>query len=180
LQSSVTNVSPGSSPIVPRVLGLDPGSQITGVGIVEQQGTKLVWIAHEAIRLPKGELGERLRVLYERLLEIILQYRPTVMAIEKVFIAKNPHSALVLGHARGVAMLAAVNNGLDVQELAATEIKKSIVGRGRAEKKQVQHMVRVLLSLRESPQEDASDALAAAICQLHMMQMQRAIRGALK
>jgi len=161
-------------------LGLDPGSQITGVGIVEQQGTKLVWIAHEAIRLPKGELGERLRVLYERLLEIILQYRPTVMAIEKVFIAKNPHSALVLGHARGVAMLAAVNNGLDVQELAATEIKKSIVGRGRAEKKQVQHMVRVLLSLRESPQEDASDALAAAICQLHMMQMQRAIRGALK
>ncbi|HAY45869.1 MAG TPA: crossover junction endodeoxyribonuclease RuvC [Gammaproteobacteria bacterium] len=166
--------------MVPRVLGLDPGSQITGVGIVEQQGTKLVWIAHEAIRLPKGELGERLRVLYERLLEIILQYRPTVMAIEKVFIAKNPHSALVLGHARGVAMLAAVNNGLDVQELAATEIKKSIVGRGRAEKKQVQHMVRVLLSLRESPQEDASDALAAAICQLHMMQMQRAIRGALK
>ena len=180
MQSSVPNSSSGSSPIVPRVLGLDPGSQITGVGIVEQHGSKLVWIAHEAIRLPKGELGERLRVLYERLLEIISQYRPTVMAIEKVFIAKNPHSALVLGHARGVAMLAAVNNGLDVQELAATEIKKSIVGRGRAEKKQVQHMVRVLLSLRDSPQEDAADALAAAICQLHMMQMQRAIRGALK
>jgi crossover junction endodeoxyribonuclease RuvC len=179
LQNTVPKSTSGSSPIVPRVLGLDPGSQITGVGIVEQQGSNLVWIAHESIRLPKGELGERLRVLYERLLEIILQYHPTVMAIEKVFIAKNPHSALVLGHARGVAMLAAVNNGLDVQELAATEIKKSIVGRGRAEKKQVQHMVRVLLSLRESPQEDASDALAAAICQLHMMQMQRAIRGAL-
>ena len=179
MQNTVPKSTSGSSPIVPRVLGLDPGSQITGVGIVEQQGSNLVWIAHESIRLPKGELGERLRVLYERLLEIILQYHPTVMAIEKVFIAKNPHSALVLGHARGVAMLAAVNNGLDVQELAATEIKKSIVGRGRAEKKQVQHMVRVLLSLRESPQEDASDALAAAICQLHMMQMQRAIRGAL-
>jgi crossover junction endodeoxyribonuclease RuvC len=161
-------------------MGLDPGSQITGVGIVEQHGSKLVWIAHEAIRLPKGDLGERLRVLYQQLLEIILQYRPTVMAIEKVFIAKNPHSALVLGHTRGVAMLAAVNNGLDVQELAATEIKKSIVGRGRADKKQVQHMVRVLLSLRESPQEDASDALAAAICQLHLMQMQRAIRESIQ
>jgi crossover junction endodeoxyribonuclease RuvC len=168
-----------SSPIVPRVLGLDPGSQTTGVGIVEQHGTQLVWIAHEAIRLPKGDLGERLHVLYKRLVEFIVQYHPTVMAIEKVFLAKNPQSALVLGHARGVAMLAAVNNGLEVQELAATEIKKSIVGRGRADKKQVQHMVRVLLSLRENPQEDAADALAAAICQLHMMQMQRTIQGAL-
>ena len=168
-----------SSPLVPRVLGLDPGSQTTGVGIVEQHGTRLVWVAHEAIRLPKGDLGERLRVLYKRLVEFILQYHPTVMAIEKVFLAKNPQSALVLGHARGVAMLAAVNNGLDVQELAATEIKKSIVGRGRADKKQVQHMVRVLLSLRENPQEDAADALAAAICQLHMMQMRRTIQGAL-
>jgi len=98
--------------------------------------------------------------------------------IERVFIAKNPQSALVLGHARGAAMLAAVNNELPITEYSATEIKKTVVGRGRADKTQVQHMMRVLLNLRVAPPEDASDALAAAVCHAHQQQINNALKNA--
>ena len=154
-----------------RILGIDPGSRITGVGVIDSQGSELKHLYSESLVLPKGELATRLKALYASLQSVIAQTKPDVVAIEKVFIAKNPQSALVLGHARGAAVLAAVNNNLPVVEYSATEIKKTVVGKGRAQKEQVQHMMRVLLQLRVNPQEDASDALAAAVCHAHHRQI---------
>lgn len=153
------------------ILGIDPGSRITGVGVIQARGNDLKHVYSESVKLPKGELPTRLHAIYERLQTIIAQTQPDIVAIEKVFIAKNPQSALVLGHARGAAMLAAVNNHLPIVEYSATEIKKTVVGRGRADKSQVQHMMRVLLSLRVAPDEDAADALAAAVCHAHHQQL---------
>lgn len=153
------------------ILGIDPGSQITGVGVITACGNELKHVYSESLKLPKGELSARLEMIYARLQNIIAQTRPDFVALESVFIAKNPRSALVLGHARGAAMLAAVNNSVPVVEYSATEIKKTVVGRGRADKSQVQHMMRVLLSLRVAPEEDASDALAAAVCHAHHQQL---------
>ena len=110
---------------------------------------------------------------------MIAETKPDVVSIEKVFLAQNPQSALVLGHARGAAMVAAVNNDLPVMEYSATEIKKTVVGRGRADKAQVQHMMRVLLNLRQTPEEDASDALAAAVCHAHHIQINQQLNNAL-
>lgn len=160
------------------ILGIDPGSQITGVGVISARGTELQHIFSESVRLPKGDLPLRLQQIYGRIQAVIAQTRPDIMALEKVFLAKNPQSALVLGHARGAAMLAAVNNDIPVMEYSATEIKKTVVGRGRADKAQVQHMMRVLLGLRTTPDVDASDALAAAVCHAHQQQLTRAINAA--
>jgi crossover junction endodeoxyribonuclease RuvC len=153
------------------ILGIDPGSQITGVGVITACGNDLKHVYSESLKLPKGELSKRLEQIYARLQSIIAQTQPDIVVLEKVFIAKNPQSALVLGHARGAAMLAAVNNSIAVVEYSATEIKKTVVGRGRADKAQVQHMMRVLLGLRVAPEEDASDALAAAVCHAHHQQL---------
>ncbi|MGH1427041.1 MAG: crossover junction endodeoxyribonuclease RuvC [Arenicella sp.] len=150
-----------------RVLGIDPGSQIMGVGILDAEGNATTHVFSESLRLPKGELPPRLGRIFQRLDELIAEFKPDLMAIEKVFLAKNPQAALTLGHARGAAILAGVNAGLSVSEYSATQIKKTIVGRGRADKSQVQHMVRVLLNLRSVPEVDESDALACAICHVH-------------
>ena len=157
------------------ILGIDPGSQITGVGIIKACGSDLSHIFSESIKLPKGELSARLKTVYARLQTVIAQTRPDVVVVEKVFLAKNPQSALTLGHARGAALLAAVNSDIDLAEYSATEIKKTVVGRGRADKAQVQHMMRVLLKLRVAPEVDASDALAAAVCHAHHLQMKSAL-----
>lgn len=153
------------------ILGIDPGSIVTGVGVISAEGNDLEHVYSESLKLAKGELGDRLGQIYNRLHAIISETRPDIVVIEKVFLAKNPQSALVLGHARGAAMLAAINSGVAVKEYSATEIKKTVVGRGRADKAQVQHMMRVLLSLRVAPPEDASDALAAAVCHAHHQQL---------
>ena len=108
--------------------------------------------------------------IYQRLDQLIVKDQTQVIALEKVFLAKNPQAALTLGHARGAAMLAGVNAGLDVFEYSATEIKKTIVGRGRADKTQVQHMVKILLKLSTMPEVDESDALACALCHVHQSQ----------
>lgn len=158
------------------ILGIDPGSQITGVGVIRAHGNELTHIYSESLKLPKGELSVRLEQIYSLLQTIIAQTRPDIVALEKVFIAKNPQSALVLGHARGAAMLSAVNNAVPVMEYSATEIKKTVVGRGRADKAQVQHMMRVLLGLRVVPPEDACDALAAAVCHAHHQQINAVIK----
>jgi crossover junction endodeoxyribonuclease RuvC len=160
------------------VLGIDPGSQITGAGLVTQRDSKLICVAAESIRLPRGELGARLSRIYERITELVALHQPHAMAIEKVFVARNPQSALVLGHARGAALLAGVNAGLEIFEYSATQVKQSVVGRGRADKKQVQHMMKVLLGLPEAPPEDAADALACAITHIHIAQMQQRIARA--
>lgn len=167
-----------SAPPPITILGIDPGSRITGVGVIRSQGNELKHIYSESLKLPKGELPIRLKDLYVRLQSIIAQTKPDVVSIERVFVAKNPQSALVLGHARGAAMLSAVINQLPVVEYSATEIKKTVVGRGRADKAQVQHMMRVLLGLRVVPEEDASDALAAAVCHAHHQQINTVLKGA--
>jgi len=151
-----------------RILGIDPGSRITGYGLVEKIGNRLRHMDNGAIITDsKAPMPERLQVIYRQLNRIIDEYAPQAVAIERIFVAKNALSALKLGHARGVAMLAGVNAGLPVAEYSAVEVKNAVVGYGRAAKTQVQHMVRVLLALPEIAQEDASDALAVAICHAH-------------
>lgn len=162
-----------------RVLGIDPGSQIMGIGILDSKGNDVEHVFSESLRLPKGDLAPRLTKIFQRLEKLINEFKPDIMAIEKVFLAKNPQAALTLGHARGVAMVVGVNAGLEVAEYSATQIKKTIVGRGRADKAQVQHMIRVLLNLRVTPEVDASDALACALCHVHHQSAQNAmVRGA--
>lgn len=150
-----------------RVMGIDPGSNITGYGIVEARGSGLCHIASGAIRVPRSGVGERLAFICESIREAIELNRPDAIAVEKVFLARNARSALTLGQARGAALVACGELGNGVTEYSALEIKQAVVGRGRADKHQVQHMVRVLLGLRESPQSDAADALACAICHIN-------------
>ncbi len=153
-----------------RVLGVDCGTEYTGFGVVELGGDdKLVCLTCGAIKLsPREPLPRRLATIFERLGGIIQEHRPDNVAIEDVFYALNVKSALKLGQVRGVAMLAASSAGLEVAEYSPLTIKSAVVGYGRAEKPQVQHMVTLLLNLSEIPEPpDAADALAIAICHLH-------------
>lgn len=148
-------------------MGLDPGSRVTGYGIIETNGNKHKYITSGCIRLPDEALSERLRRIYSSVSDIIHQYKPEQFSVEQVFMARNAGSALKLGQARGAAIVAAANSGLEVAEYSARQIKQAVVGKGSAEKAQVQHMVQLLLSLSDSPAEDAADALAAALCHAH-------------
>ncbi|MFA5516177.1 MAG: crossover junction endodeoxyribonuclease RuvC [Desulfuromonadales bacterium] len=151
-----------------RILGIDPGTGTTGYGIVEKQGNRLVHIENGAIRTHSGEdLALRLKTIHDALTGVIVRYAPQAVAVEQIFVAKNALSALKLGHARGAALLSGVNARLPVFEYSALQVKSAVVGYGRAEKSQVQQMVRMLLNLPEIAQEDASDALAVAICHAH-------------
>ena len=151
-----------------RTLGIDPGSQVTGVGILEREGSQFRHIYSGAIRLSSlPTLVLRLEKIHHSLQEIIREFLPTEMAVEKVFLAKNVHSALILGHVRGVALLAAVEAGLELFEYSPLEIKKAVTGYGRAEKTQVHSMVGNLLGLTIPRNRDISDALAVAICHLN-------------
>ena len=149
-----------------RIIGLDPGSRITGVGIID--GETLVHA--ESVRLGGGPMPERLGEIFSRVQYLIEQFQPDIAAVETVFMSRNPQAAIKLGQARGAAVCAAVACGLAVHEYAPRAIKQAIVGRGGAGKEQVQHMIRVLLKLAEAPAEDASDALAVALCHLHTAQ----------
>jgi crossover junction endodeoxyribonuclease RuvC len=151
-----------------RALGIDPGSLKTGYGIVEERrGGGFFHIDNGIVAFEESrELAARLVVIGEGLRRVIQEYKPEVVAIESLFFAKNVQSALKLAHARGVAMFVAAEAGLPVFEYTAGQIKQATVGHGRAEKNQVQQMVRIILGLPEVAQEDASDALAAAICHL--------------
>ena len=146
------------------ILGIDPGSRITGYGLIRQIGAKSEYVASGCIRLKDDALAERLHKIYAGVTEIIAQFQPDYFAIEQVFMAKNPESALKLGQARGAAIVAAAVKGLPVAEYSARQIKQSVVGKGNAEKPQVQHMVVTLLGLAAKPQADAADALAVALC----------------
>ncbi len=161
-----------------RVIGIDPGSRATGYGVVDLAGGRTVRVASGVIR-PAGDLlAERLRAIFERLGETVEALSPAEVAIEKVFVSRNPGSALKLGQARGVALLAGAVRGLPVFEYSPNEIKQAITGRGHAEKQQVQHMVKVLLSLAETPTADAADALAVAICHGHVRETRRRLASA--
>jgi crossover junction endodeoxyribonuclease RuvC len=150
-----------------RILGIDPGFRVTGFGVVQiLRNGKLSYITSGCIKI-KGDLAERLQIIHENITEIIADSRPDVLAIEKVFLARNADSALKLGHARGTAICACTNQQLNVHEYTALQIKKAVVGKGNAQKVQVQHMVKKLLALSGKPQADAADALACAICHAH-------------
>lgn len=150
-----------------RILGIDPGLRITGFGIIEQSGPRLVYIASGCVRSGDGELPDRLKVLLEGLQSVIAEYRPQCVAVEQVFVNVNPKSTLLLGQARGAAICAAVAGGLPVAEYTALQVKQAVVGAGKARKEQVQAMVRRLLKLPGDPSPDAADALACAICHAH-------------
>jgi crossover junction endodeoxyribonuclease RuvC len=153
-----------------RVLGIDCGTEYTGYGVVElEHDSELVYLTCGAIKLsPRAPMAQRLSTIFIKLGELIQEHHPDNVAIEEVFYSVNAKSALKLGQVRGVAMLAASSVGLDVAEYSPLSIKSAVVGYGRAEKEQVQHMVKQLLRLTELPQpSDAADALAIAICHLH-------------
>jgi len=146
------------------ILGIDPGSRITGYGVVQQQGAKFHYVGSGCIRTPDSDLAIKLNTIFNGISEIIKQYQPTTFAIEQVFLAHNPDSALKLGQARGSAIVAATQAELPVFEYSARQIKQAVVGTGGADKSQVQHMVQHMLKLAGKPQADAADALAVAIC----------------
>ena len=150
------------------ILGIDPGSRITGYGIIKESKQQLQYIDSGCIRTSDGELSQRLLQIFNGVCQLMEQYSPDEVAIEQVFMHQNPSSALKLGHARGVAMVACASHRLNVSEYSAREVKQSLAGYGAAEKSQVKHMVVSLLMLTSSPQADAADALAIAICHSHM------------
>jgi crossover junction endodeoxyribonuclease RuvC len=152
-----------------RTFGIDPGSERTGYGCVETAGSRHRVVLCGAISTPaRASFPEKLLVIHQRLAALIAECRPDCVAVENLFYAVNARTALRLGHARGVAMLAAVEAGLPVVEYTPAEIKRAVVGYGRAEKQQVQHMVKLLLGLAAPPSpHDAADALAVAICHVH-------------
>lgn len=151
-----------------RIIGLDPGLQVTGWGIIESQGTRLIHVAHGIIKSdPKLDLATRVKMLFDGLLDVLNTHQPDEAAVEETFMNNNPASALKLGQARGVVLLAPAFHGISVAEYSANRIKKSVVGVGHAEKDQVSAMVRLLLPQAGAVKLDAADALATAICHAH-------------
>ncbi len=166
-----------------KILGIDPGSRITGYGIIEVTGSRSKYIDSGCIRTTTKvdtSLASRLKEIFNGIQTILEIHHPDEVAIEQVFLSKNADSALKLGQARGVAMVAAAINDYAVAEYSALQIKQAVVGKGRADKTQVQHMVTALLKLNKTPQADAADALAVALCHSHMRQGLAAISGASK
>ena len=172
---------------VTRILGIDPGLRITGFGVIEKIGEKIIYIASGTIKtaslkngakkvdgkeadddkVHREELPARLKIILDGLFEVITTYQPAQVAIEKVFVNVNPQSTLLLGQARGAAICAAVMRDLPVAEYTALQVKQAVVGNGHAQKEQVQEMVKRLLKLPANPSPDSADALACAICHAH-------------
>ena len=168
-------------PTLPRrIIGIDPGTMVTGWGVVEAVGPSVNHIAHGTITTGGAPTqADRLSLIYRGVEEVIRSHKPDGMSLERVFFARNAQSALKLGQARGVALLAAAHHGLAVHEYAAVEIKMAVVGYGQASKEQVQKMVAALLHIGERMAADAADALAAAVCHLHRDSFQSRILEAL-
>lgn len=147
------------------ILGIDPGSRAAGYGLIDVTAERLSFVACGVIRVSTCQtFAERLLEIHQGITEVISTHGPQQVAIEEVFMAKNPNSALKLGHARGVLILAALQAALPLAEYSPRQIKLAAAGYGNADKAQIQHMVRVILSLNKSPSHDAADALAVAIC----------------
>jgi crossover junction endodeoxyribonuclease RuvC len=150
-----------------RILGIDPGSRVTGYGIIDSDGRQSVHVASGCISIKSGELPERLGVIYRGVAAVIAEHGPVEMAVEEVFVAKNAASALKLGQARAAAICAGIAAGLKVSEYTARMIKQALVGTGGADKAQVEHMVKLILGLRDRLAPDQADALAVAIGHAH-------------
>lgn len=151
-----------------RILGIDPGSRVTGYGVVEASCGRVGFVACGVVRTTSSfSFAHRLNEIFDGINEVIQMHDPSVAAVEEVFMASNANSALKLGQARGAAVVAAMQNGLAVHDYSAKKVKRAVVGYGQAEKAQVQHMIRMLLGLSALPTADAADALAVAICHAH-------------
>ncbi len=156
-----------------RVLGVDPGTATTGYGVVEEVGGELRDLAHGVVTTPPGQpLPLRLQTIYRELRRLVEEWRPTAAAVEELFFSTNVRTAMSVGQARGVVLLALADAGLDVAEYSPLAVKQALTGYGRADKHQMQEMARMLLGLAEIPRpDDAADALAVAICHLHSARM---------
>lgn len=150
-----------------RILGIDPGSNVTGFGVIDSDGRMSRHVASGVVRVRGETLAERLGCIFDEIGRVVADHGPDCMAVEEVFVARNAASALKLGQARGAAICAGARAGLPFSAYAPTAVKQALVGTGRADKGQVQHMVKMLLGLREAMVADASDALAVAICHAH-------------
>lgn len=157
------------------ILGIDPGTAIMGYGLIEKKGNHLRMIEYACWRTPAHTaLQDRLLSLYDNMVDLLNIYQPDHIAVEELFFNRNTTTALSVGHARGVVLLAAAQKGIAVHEYTPLQVKQAVVGYGKADKKQVQHMVRALLALQEIPKpDDAADALAVAICHAHSVSMLR-------
>ncbi|MEX2496450.1 MAG: crossover junction endodeoxyribonuclease RuvC [Woeseia sp.] len=161
-----------------RILGIDPGSRVTGFGVLDFENDRAGYVASGSIRSAEGDFAARLRLIFRSVGELVSEYRPDAAVIETVFVHRNAMSALKLGQARSAALCATFESELTVYEYAPREIKQAVVGSGAATKAQVQHMVVSLLSLQGAPSPDAADALAAALCHGHQRRLQARIAGA--
>lgn len=158
------------------ILGIDPGSRITGFGVVWNQGSKNGCITYGEIKTSGETLTEKLLEIYQGILTVINTYRPNEVALEQVFMSQNPNSALKLGQARGAALVAAATSALPVSEYSPRQIKQAIVGYGAADKNQMQQMISMLLQLKQKPKPDAADALAIALCHGHSQRFTQKIK----
>lgn len=160
------------------VLGVDPGSNVTGYGLVEKEKSRLSCVDCGIVRPPaKSPFSQRIYHIFKELSDIMARFGPGEMAVEDLFYAKNVKSSLKLGHARGAIFVAAVQNKVKIYEYTPLEIKKSVVGYGRATKEQVRTMVKMILNLDTDPALDTTDALAAAICHLHWQRFENALKN---
>jgi crossover junction endodeoxyribonuclease RuvC len=163
---------------VTRILGIDPGSRITGFGIIDSDGRRSVHVASGCIRTAAAALPVRLQAIFAGVQALVLQYQPGAVAVEQVFMHRNADSALKLGQARAAAICATFGSGAEVFEYAARAVKQAIVGAGQAEKSQVSHMVSVLLNHRDALEADAADALAVALCHAHTQPLNERLNSA--
>ncbi len=159
-------MSQSSKPLT-RIIGIDPGSVITGYGVIESDGARSFHLAHGHIRVKGESFADRLGCIFKELNDVMDEWHPDQVAIEQVFVSTNPMSALKLGQARGAAITAAVTQGLPVSEYAAKSVKQVVTGRGSASKEQVQTMIQALLHITKNIQVDAADGLAIAVCHAH-------------
>ena len=160
-----------------RVLGIDPGSRSTGYGIIDTDGIRSQYVVCGCIRVVNDDWSQRLRTIFDGIRQLIEQYQPQQVAIEKVFMHRNADSALKLGQARGAAICAIATLELPLSEYTPNAVKQSVVGKGHAAKEQVQHMTKVLLQLSQAPQTDATDALAVALCHINTCNTLNNMRG---
>ncbi len=150
-----------------RILGIDPGSRITGYGVIESDGKRSIYVDSGCIRIKAVLIADKLGIIFTAIDRVVKIHQPQQLSVEQVFVSRNAASALTLGHARGAAICAAVNHGIPVSEYSPRTIKQAVVGSGAADKTQIQHMVCRLLGLNNELRADAADALAVAICHAH-------------
>lgn len=156
-----------------KVIGIDPGSRVCGYGVLESRNGDVEHLASGSIAPGNGlPLYQRLKIIYESLIDVIGEHSPEAMSVEDIFFAKNAKSAIKLGEARGVALLAASNSGISVFEYSPTRIKLALTGSGRASKREVQRMLTIMLGVSEFETEDASDAVAIALCHIHLSRIE--------